>query len=101
MTSTYRQNIAKYLPVAVFVSLAVFGSPDLKLIFRRALVLSVAAFCWGFAFSALLLDRFIKRHQIQRDGDDLARLLNGSGIFMFNISLFCGFVAEGALNLAY
>ncbi len=98
MTPTVRRNITSYLPVVVFICLALLGGPEMKKIFRRVLVLAAFAFCWGIAFTALLLDRFVKRHEIQRDGDDLSRLMSGSGVFMLNLSLFSGFILESVLH---
>jgi hypothetical protein len=95
MTEEDKKNIRNYLPLAIVVALALFGNSSLKMLSRNALFFSVLLFCWGIAFTAALLDRFEKRHHIRRDASDLGKLMTGSGIYMFNASMVCGYIVEG------
>jgi len=87
--------IANCIPGAAIIAVAGFDSSSLGTMARATLLNALFLFAWGACFTNFLVIRFQERHKLEVDEMALAKLINGSGIYMFNLSLIGGFVLDG------
>lgn len=90
-----KRLIAHYIPGAAIIAIAGFDTSSLGTVARATLLNTLFLFAWGVCFTAFVVIRFQKRHKLEVDEMALAKLMNGSGIYMFNLSLLGGFVLDG------